>query len=446
MFASEDFFERHFPPRLRFGVTAEEIGHKSRLLTEARHLASLKEHGLSTLLFHQVAAIEHELALKPANAQGPSAEDRLISAASCYALSGDLPRSLEIFGGLSHLSDELRGFVRGLQVRRNSIGGLVDEIRLAFQERDKAALDSAIPDAIGLLSPRILWWAVYRVSRNSHEQIEALKKLIIAEPRHLPFHLLFESYLQTRPVEEHERYVIYLQAGFPDDFRPFVASARFAARVRHWARSAIDAERALELIRDDSKRALDQSASYVSLAYAEQAIAERQLGRPDRAEAIYSEARTLLPADAEIDTLYGLLLLDRQRTNEALEVFRRAAANPSRKSHWSLTMAGTILLQGGMFHEAMPFLERAANETDGEVHARVLNNLGVALLKLKQADRAKQVFAAAASFEPSLVGIRKGVGEAIEPTVLEIPQFREALVDASYVSAMADNEIRAAAA
>ncbi len=92
--------------------------HKSRLLCEA-HLMYGIDPVYAATLFCQVAQFEEQLAISATTegGSGPTRNDHLVSAASCYVLSGDMENAKRVMNSGIDIPTSLIDLIRNTRIK-----------------------------------------------------------------------------------------------------------------------------------------------------------------------------------------------------------------------------------------------------------------------------------------------------------------------------------------
>jgi tetratricopeptide (TPR) repeat protein len=400
----DDILAKHFPPPLGLSPD-EQIKHKSKLIIEARARKSAGDAEGATLLFHQAATIEEHLAASLAadgSAAAPKRSTRWISAATCYGLAGDLERASRLFGEWRRsLDEDSAAFAESVHRKRKKARRAAVELAQAWAARDLTQVRTIGRRAIGLLSPRVRLWPCYRLADARNDRalaIAALKKLIVHLPSRAEFHLLYAAELRTDQAREGLAHIDRIQTSFARDYRLLSTRASVLLALGE-TRNAIREAQAALVLRDDAQ---EKSDAFTALAFVTATAGYRRIGDLERALAIASDSTQALPADAELATMHGLILLSAGRYDDAEQVLENAASKPAVKSHWPVTFLGALLVKREMWRSAESVLTRAVATSTGTIRAKNLNNLGVAFAQQGNLAAAIEQFRLALGTAPEL--------------------------------------------
>lgn len=392
----EAFLAVHFPPRLNYETRDAMLNHKTRLITEARLLRARNAHLYATVLFSQAGELELRLASSAPKGERPSRNERLVSAASCFGLSGNIVDAIRLrYETRNALDAESQGFFTSLEVRQAAGGILAQRLAGCWARGSAEELAEIFPEAVGerpLLAPRLLHWASYRIARKNgldEQAFDALRFLIVAIPFHLPFHLVFVDELRRRQDDRRVSHCVELVRAFWDDYRAHAAVT--AARLQ--------TEGETELARASAAscwmKLQDVTAENRSAQKAYAAFATIVIGRlvPAAVPQVYEQHLAIDPEDAEVRTAFAITLLRLGDQAGAFRQFLAAASMPTRKTHWPVTFAAAMHLGMDNAEAAEPLLKIAVREARGIVQARNWNNLGVAYARTGRLEPAAQAFA-----------------------------------------------------
>lgn len=412
MFVDDAFMSAHFPPRIIFANRDEQRAYKSRLVIEAQLLRGTPRHELAVLLFQQIASIEMALAdTVVADPDAPSRNDHLVSAASCLVHSGDLAgaRALLLQADLS--PEAKLFFARLPQLEEASVRSSL-ALRDAFFHGSLDGVRAAADVSWGLVPVRVIYWPLLRLASRASftdEAKVALRRLIIAYPMELPFHLIYLSSSVASDRVEAIEHALLLTSAFPSELGAHVALATTLTRAGEYGRAVPVCVRTLQLVRERSDAAADPN-SMVSMAFATASVVFRRSGRRVEGLQILSEGVDRLPQDPELRTLFALALLAEKNEQKAgveaeiaaTQVDRDTTSTKQLRSHWPHTIAGVLALRREDWQAAIAFLNTASTRSSGLARARNLNDLGVALARVGDVVDAEAAFAAAMKLAPGL--------------------------------------------
>ena len=149
-------------------------------------------------------------------------------------------------------------------------------------------------------------------------------------------------------------------------------------------------------------------------------LAADAVANEDRAFAEFNEALRLRPAYAEAHNNAGAILMQRGRRDEAAEHFRAAIASGDEPLA-SLVNYGRVLMEQRRFEEARDVLRRAEEQIAGlrddpAGAARLVDDVGVCLLRCGAPGEALERFRHALELDPSLAGARTNCARALAAT------------------------------
>ncbi|MDR2215815.1 MAG: type IV pilus biogenesis/stability protein PilW [Nevskiaceae bacterium] len=165
----------------------------------------------------------------------------------------------------------------------------------------------------------------------------------------------------------------------------------------------------LALAKDKLERAEKQDPRNVEVQTSLAFLMER-LNEPDKAEKYYRAAQRLEPNNAEVANNYAVFLCRGGKTDQAVEMFSKAAGNALYRTPWAaLTNAGVCLRSAKRSQDAVQYLQNALAIRPNYVEAVL--EMGDAQLELGHPDVARIVIeryltAGAPTPEVLLVGVR----------------------------------------
>jgi type IV pilus assembly protein PilF len=137
------------------------------------------------------------------------------------------------------------------------------------------------------------------------------------------------------------------------------ASPEEAARINYELGAEYIRQGNLELARERLERAVSQDPDLAAARSTLALVYDRQ-GDTELADQQYRRAVRLAPDDASVQNTYAVFLCKRQRYDEAIEYFTRAASNTRYGTpEAALTNAGVCLLQKPDYVRAEQFFRRA---------------------------------------------------------------------------------------
>jgi Flp pilus assembly protein TadD len=232
--------------------------------------------------------------------------------------------------------------------------------------------------------------SAYELAGDKQNALDAYRKSIAANPENQDLYLDYARLLMD--MDRYAEASQVVQSGIAHTSDPYALSIRQGS-IQMLQGSYADAQATFQ-------SAITQHPE-ISLGYYALAQCDLKNGRAQDAEAVLVEARAKAPADAKIDYLYGVVLSQREKSDEAIAAFKQSIALDSHaaESHYEL---GKLLAESGQLQSAKIEFEQAVSIAPNHANAfyqlsKIYARLGDKASADKMARRTQDLLAQARS-------------------------------------------------
>ncbi len=401
---------------------------KSQLIGEAQYLMRLGERLDSACLFEQAGLLEEKLAAMASDAPDAlEADVHWISAATCFARSGDVTRALRVVGEHPEgMDQELREYFASSAAKQLAAKKIMTAAR---DSGSLDRLDEAARSAVGHVLPMGVLWTMFRCAaeQGRHDDVPPLiQRLLVANPWDGAYWIVAIGLAQRSP-DELALCCDELARTCPEDPRAHAALAFLLLELGRVVEAADACARGLATAVGSEEDAAGFAALYTAAA-----LAFRRSGRLDEALKVSSRAADEQPADPYFRALHGYLLYRSGQVQQAEAELDRAIEMGD-KSTWAASLGGALKLKRGDWSAALPLLGVAVEATSGRLRAMNLNNFGAALLEQGKDEDARTAFRAALEIAPELQQAQRNLHlvQPARPVAFELLDLAEDLEHAS---------------
>ncbi len=235
-------------------------------------------------------------------------------------------------------------------------------------------------------------WALlgsaYELSGNNEKSLDAYRAAVTADPENPDRYLDYARLLMD--LDRYDEAAQIIQAGIGHAVDPYVLDIRKGSILMlqgNYAEARVTFQNAI------------QQHPEISLGYYALAQCEMKDGRAQEAEAVLNGALVKAPGDAKIDFLYGVVLSQLGKKDQAISAMKRSIARDSHvaESHYQL---GMLLEEDGQLQPAKSEFEQAIALAPNHANAfyqlsKIYGRLGDKASAEKMASRTKDLLAQA---------------------------------------------------